>query len=454
MSAKWLACCGEERRGDMAAALAALGSSNGFEFVKRADDLRLIAAEDPGVYSAAVGAGLEGISPVNLAASIARDGDFLQVVLVEREASGSLRSRAARAGIDAVIDPADLAGADARAKVPAVAPADDAGAVKTGAGRDAPARVAATASGTAGRSAFGGPGPSSTAAVEREVGHRDILPTPPEVKGRAPVIVLCSGRGGVGKTCVTAALSVVAAAWGLRVCAVDLDLSCGNLYSCFGLPEGFDLSRIPADGAIPPIERLGVAACEKVRLLGPCSRPELSETVMPQVETLIRAATAASDLVLVDSSTTFTDGVAQAVQLADRVLIVSDGGPGSVAATARTSSLAVRLGVARTRLARLENRASPRGRMGGMRAEVGLEAARTFSVVEGGDEALELFAAGRAAELLELGLPLGDSVASVLAQVMAELGQLPDCDGAHKALEAASPRKRSFFGRKREARSA
>jgi MinD-like ATPase involved in chromosome partitioning or flagellar assembly len=436
MSAKWLVCCGDASRADMAPALAALGASNGFEFVRGADDLRRIAAQDPGCYSAAVGAGIEGVSSVNLAAALASDGDFLQVVLVEKGASGSLRSRAARAGIDAVVDPADLPSGAARPAVPMIAREEAAeplaGDVSLGEGR------------------ISAPEPVRPQAAERKP---HVVPGPPQVKGRAPVLVLCSGRGGVGKTCLTAALAVAAAGWGLKTCVLDLDLSCGNLYSCFGLPEGFDLARIAAgDGAMG--ERAGVRACEGVRLLGPCSRPELSEAVMPGVEGLICAATATSDCVIVDTSTTFTDGVAQAVQLADRVLVVSDGGPGSAAATARTSSLAVRLGVARTRLARLENRTSPRGRLGGVSVEVGLEAARTFSVVEGGDEACELFAAGRAAELFDLGLPLADSVASVLAQVLAELGQLPDCDAARKALEAASPRKRSFFGRKREAKTA
>ncbi|WP_321973930.1 P-loop NTPase [Paratractidigestivibacter sp.] len=462
MSDKWLVCCGEEARADLGPTLVALGATNGAEFVRNPDDLRRIASQDPGRYSAAVGAGLEGVSAVNLAAALAHDGDFLQVALIERGASGSLRSRAARAGIDVVVDPGDLPAAGAR-EVPIVATTD---ALPLGAGG-----VSAPTGGTAAADApDAGPSAPEPAPLAKGASSKKplsvdkpldgacrqphVLPTPPQVKGRAPVIVLCSGRGGVGKTCLVAALAVAAAGWGLKVCALDLDLSCGNLFSCFGLPDGYDLARFVAEGGATAFERAGAAACEHVRLLGPCSRPELSENVMPAVEGLICAASSASDLVVVDTSTTFTDGVAQAVQLADRVLIVSDGGPGSAAATARTSGLAVRLGVARTRLARLENHASPRGRVAGVGIETGLEAARTFSVVEGGDEARELFAAGRASELFELGLPLADSAASVLAQVMAELGRLPDCDAARHALEAASPRKRSFFGRKREVRSA
>lgn len=443
MKAQWLVCCGRTGRDDARRAVRSLGSSLGTELVEGPDDLRRLGEEEPGRYAVVVGEGISGVSEVNLAAALAASGDFLEVALVARGASGSLRSRAARAGVDVVIDPMDLA---PEPRVPDGAPlAEPAPAGVPGNLNEAPGMLGAAPS----RADVPPP-------AVRQVERRHVVPCPPAVKGRAPVVVFCSGRGGVGKTALVAACAATAAGWGLRVAALDLDLSCGNLYSCFGLPEGLDLSGEGAQGPLDIASLRGLAACEGVRLFGPCSRPELAEKAMPQVEGLISAASASFDLVLVDTSTTFTDGVAQAIQLADRVLIVSDGAGGSTASCARVAGLAVRLGVARTRIARLENRAPARGRPAPVfpSAAVGLEGARTFEVLDGGEETRELLCAGRAVELAEPGMPFGESAATLLAQVLAELGQLPESEGAARALAAATPRKRSFFGRKREARSA
>lgn len=420
---EWLACADPEAVADVAQAASSLGAGNKLEFVHDVDELRRRALDRPGTVWALVGCLSGGVSDVNAAAAIAADGCARSVSIVRRDASGSLRSRAARAGIDLVIDPSELGPASAPKvmceELPEVA------VLSEGLPRTPPT-----------------------------VGH--VIPAPPTVKGRAPVIVFCSGRGGVGKTALAAATCVAASSWGMRVCALDLDLSCGNLYSCFGVPGAFDLTRLcEGEGTIRP-ETIGVAACERVRVAGPCERPELADIVMPRTSEIIASCASAFDLVVVDTSTTFTEASAQAAQLADRLLIVSGSGQGATASLARASGLAVRLGVARTRIARLENFADPRGR-GASRlacAEVGLEAARQFAVVDGGEEVRELLCAGQAARLLELGVPFAGSAATMLAQVLAELGQLPECDAARRALDAGGTHKRSFFGRKREARSA
>lgn len=420
---EWLACADPEAVADVAQAASSLGAGNKLEFVHDVDELRRRALDRPGTVWALVGCLSCGVSDVNAAAAIAADGCARSVSIVRRDASGSLRSRAARAGIDLVIDPSELGPASAPKvmceELPEVA------VLSEGLPRTPPT-----------------------------VGH--VIPAPPTVKGRAPVIVFCSGRGGVGKTALAAATCVAASSWGMRVCALDLDLSCGNLYSCFGVPGAFDLTRLcEGEGTIRP-ETIGVAACERVRVAGPCERPELADIVMPRTSEIIASCASAFDLVVVDTSTTFTEASAQAAQLADRLLIVSGSGQGATASLARASGLAVRLGVARTRIARLENFADPRGR-GASRlacAEVGLEAARQFAVVDGGEEVRELLCAGQAAQLLELGVPFAGSAATMLAQVLAELGQLPECDAARRALDAGGTHKRSFFGRKREARSA
>lgn len=420
---EWLACADSDAVADVALAASSLGAGNKLEFVQGVDELRRRALDHPGTVWALVGSLSGGVSDINAAAAIAADGCARSVSVVRRDASGSLRSRAARAGIDLVIDPSELE--------PSRAPK------MMGAG---PSEAAVPSEGL--------PKAHST------VGH--VIPVPPPVRGRAPVIVFCSGRGGVGKTALAAAACVAAASWGMRVCALDLDLSCGNLFSCFGVPGAFDLTRLCEGEGVARPETIGVAACERVRVAGPCERPELADIVMPRTSEIIASCASAFDLVVVDTSTTFTEAGAQAAQLADRLLIVSGPGQGATASLARASGLAVRLGVARTRIARLENFADPRGR-GASRlacAEVGLEAARQFSVVDGGEEVRELLCAGQAAQLLELGVPFAESMATMLAQVLAELGQLPECEAARRALDAGGAHKRSFFGRKREARSA
>lgn len=420
---EWLACADPEAAADVALAASGLGAANKLEFVRDVDELRRRALDRPGIVWALVGSLSGGVSDINAAAAIAADGCARSVSIVRRDASGSLRSRAARAGIDLVIDPSELE--------PSRAPK------------------------------MMGAGPPEVAVPLEELPKTHptagrVIPAPPPVRGRAPVIVFCSGRGGVGKTALAAAACVTAASWGMRVCALDLDLSCGNLFSCFGVPSAFDLTRLcEGEGAARP-ETIGVAACERVRVAGPCERPEFADIVMPRTSEIIASCASTFDLVVVDTSTTFTEAGAQAAQLADRLLIVSGSGQGATASLARASGLAVRLGVARTRIARLENFADPRGR-GASRlacAEVGLEAARQFSVVDGGEEVRELLCAGQAAQLLELGVPFAESTATMLAQVLAELGQLPECEAARRALDAGGAHKRSFFGRKREARSA
>lgn len=272
---------------------------------------------------------------------------------------------------------------------------------------------------------------------------------------RAPILSFCSGRGGVGKTSVVACAAVAAASWGMRVEVVDLDLSCGNLYAMLGLARGTDLSRLSAEdlGDAERLGRLGTPCGERIRVWGPCERPETSELVSRMVPELLGTLALGADLVLVDTSPTFSEAVALAVRESDRVVLVHDSRPGSLAALARTSGLAVRLGVARTRIARLENRVDVRDRTDPAlgRAEVGLEAARAFTALDGGEEVADYLGYGDAAGLLEVGSPFAESVAACLAQLLLELGSLPEAEAAQRAVQGLAPRRKGLFRRRREA---
>lgn len=306
---------------------------------------------------------------------------------------------------------------------------------------------------------------------QKAVGEAHHLSTYTE--HHSPVYVFGSGRGGVGKTALAATMAVIAASWGMKVALFDLDLACGNLFSLFGLPRGAGLEALlpevakdgssvnplggsvsPANGSINPasnsvnpacsltaerLDEVGIAVTEHLRLWGPCARPESFERISPLVESLLHTAAKTYDVVLVDTSNTCTDAVAQAFQLCDRLLLVHDEYMGGFGSLARTSALAVRLGVARARIMRIANRGDRRTKFDLMagRAEVGLETARAMRVLEGGPEIAELLAAGKARELVDLDSDFVSSVAHILAQLLSDAGKLPDVAAAQAALASA-----------------
>ena len=419
----WLACCAEAARGDLVRAVRSLEPEAEVHFEEDPQAMRLaFREEEPGAVGAAVGMTERGVSDINLAAALVSDGLARKVVLVGRGPSGSERSRAQAAGVTLTVDvdalPARREGA--------LSVAPDGAKRRYGDGRrqSAPSMRA---------------GEGSTAL---------------EMKQGAPVLAVSSGRGGVGKTAIVATAAMVAASWGMRVAAVDLDLACGNLFTCFGLPHGAALDGVPEGDAPDEMDwgGIGVAAAEGVTLWGPCSRPERAERAAPLVMPLLDAAAFSCDLVLVDTSATCTDATAQAFQRCSRLLLVHPESAVKIGSLARVSALAVRLGVARTRIVRVANHGDRRRHFDRSvgRGEAGLETARAYRVLEGGYEVGELLAEGNVAELARLDSDFTASVAQALAQILEELGCLPAAEAANRALEDAQPRKKHFaIGRKK-----
>ena len=371
----------------------------------------LLRTEARGGARVVVGEGARGPNPINVAAAVAADGRAASVDLVARCASGSLRAHAKRVGVTRVVMVVELEGFLASSSAPLA------------------------------REAAGGATRAAPGACE----HREGV----------PVICLVSGRGGVGKTSLCALMAHLASSWGMRVAAVDLDLAFGNLYALSGLGEPADLTPL-ADGDDWSAQALAACAghaAQGLDVWGPCGRPEYAERVQPVAERLVASLTRNHELVLVDTTTNWGDAVAAAAQMADRLVIVSDERPGAVSALVRCGALAVRLGVARTRIVRLMNGCDARRRDETFiaRAAVGLECAREVRVLDGGDEAVELLGQGHADELAASDNPLAASLACGLAQLLRELGCLPDSDRARRALDRAERRGRSLLGRLREA---
>ena len=149
----------------------------------------------------------------------------------------------------------------------------------------------------------------------------------------------------------------------------------------------------------------------------------MQELVSPYVGLVMSYARKHFDLVLVDTSTTFSDAVAQAVQASDRVMIVHDDLPDALHGLAKTSALAVRLGVARGRICRIENFSNPHARfdLDFGRNEVGLEGAESYKVIDGGMNVHELLATGHALELVDAKTPFVRSTQALLTELLHDL---------------------------------
>lgn len=281
----------------------------------------------------------------------------------------------------------------------------------------------------------------------------------------APLISFVSGRGGMGKTALCACMASLAAHMGFRVALLDFDLACGNLSLCFGDRQVSDLARLldnsfagAADTSCVSDEALakvGFCISDKLCLWGPVERAEMQELVSPYLGQLMNYVRRTFDIVFVDTSTTFTDAVAQAVQASARVMIVHDDLPDALHGLAKTSALAVRLGVARGRIARIENFSNPHSRvdLDFGRNEVGLEGAESYKVLDGGMNVHELMATGHVLELVDSKNNFVRSTQALLTELVHDLSLTP----AHSLLDQTvpAPRKRkiklALFRRDKEA---
>ena len=461
MADVWMGLCAESRQHELMKALKTVDATARLVFVADAEELRARFLRSAGQMGAIVGMVDEGVSAVNVAAAIARDAMAAQVVLVVRDHAELKRCHAENAGVSNVVVMTDIVSSFGDLDEPELVedelPTMVAGmrnrrgdvsllvpdVTSDGARHLAPVSEASQADDSDGRHR-----PPSA-----ETG--DVRTAPRGDGPKCPAIVLVSGRGGVGKTALTAVMAHAAASWGMSVALCDLDLSCGNLYHAFGLRGPVDLAATLEAGwpGREEVLALGEDAGPGIRLWGSCARPEMAETVTPHVKDLLSCLAESHDVLLVDTSTTFTDAVAQAAQACDRLVLVVDGLPGSDVAQARLGALAVRLGVARTRVVRLANRAGRRGREvpAVNHAEVGLETARSLRVTDGGSEVTACLAEGKVEDLFALDSRFVGSASTALAQMLAELGKLPEHPDAKKALSRLAEKPRWSFGRKREA---
>ncbi len=141
----------------------------------------------------------------------------------------------------------------------------------------------------------------------------------------AKKIVITSGKGGVGKTTVTANLGLSLAEYGKRVCLIDIDFGLNNLDVVLGMENNvlYDISDV-LDGRCRIKQALVQHKKRKNLYVLPSNSLSSSSKVSGQnVKLIIEGISALFDYVLLDCPAGIDVGFHRAVSCADEALVVT-----------------------------------------------------------------------------------------------------------------------------------
>ncbi len=191
--------------------------------------------------------------------------------------------------------------------------------------------------------------------------------------GRADLIVVFSGKGGVGKSLIATNLAVALAARGDRVALVDLDLQFGDvsvMLHAESHPTAID-SLAPqgeqVDGEF--IDEVMATGPNGVRALLAPQSPEFADLVnTANLRAILRELGKGYDHVVVDTPAHLEERNLEAIEMADQIVVVSSFSLTSIKDTKVTLKLLQSLGIPKERLCVVLNQT--RAKVSFSRAEV------------------------------------------------------------------------------------
>jgi flagellar biosynthesis protein FlhG len=148
----------------------------------------------------------------------------------------------------------------------------------------------------------------------------------------APVFAIASGKGGVGKTDITANLATALAHKGQRVLALDADVGLANLDLLFGVRPDFTLEDLLSGAAV--LDEIVVRTAQGVSLLPGASGVQSLTTLSGAQKLVLAGALEALarhvDIVLVDTCSGISDVATYFAAAAHEIVVVVTPEPASL----------------------------------------------------------------------------------------------------------------------------
>ena len=142
---------------------------------------------------------------------------------------------------------------------------------------------------------------------------------------RARVVAVTSGKGGVGKTLVSANLAAALSRRGLKVLVLDADLGLANLDVALNLHPSATLHDVLQHGHPLPQAVVQAPMGFSVILAGSglIEYSRLTESLRRGLERVVHEVAQAFDVVLLDTGAGISDVVLHTISLSDEVLVVA-----------------------------------------------------------------------------------------------------------------------------------
>lgn len=370
-------------------------------------------------------ASCDDMDPINLAAALKRDRAERAVYLLAFQGTGSLRSRASAAGIDATLSHQAFAERYSLQKR-----RRGGNALGSSAPSFAPAPVSASASAAA-------PSPAS-ASLPGRAGVASAR--------QAFILSVVSGSGGAGKSTVAALAGMLAQGLGYETLLIDADLRFGDLPVLLGANDALAIDEVlAAPGRLSQLRPDGTYPA----LLAAPSRLEQAELAVSELPRLLFAVRPRFDVVIANTGSFWSDEHAILLEQSSKTLFLVDQRTSSLRACRHALDLCARCGIATSPFLFAVNRCAKGSLFTSIDVSCVLNGAHTVELLDGGRDVEELLGAGQPLDLLASRNDLCISLEAVLLDV------LPDRPGAAPAKQAraaATEPERKRFRRNRSPR--
>lgn len=149
---------------------------------------------------------------------------------------------------------------------------------------------------------------------------------------KAMILTVASGKGGVGKTNITANLAICFAAAGKKVAVLDADFGLANLDIIFGVSSKYNLSHFIK--GVKSLEEIAQPACEGVDifcgLAGVEQLAQLTDFARERIVAALEGLSDNYDVVLIDTAAGISKSVLAFCLAGDHTILVGTPDPAAI----------------------------------------------------------------------------------------------------------------------------